>query len=286
MNRAQEFHYRLPGAPGGSRPGVHRSTTLGPGISFAAHKRLFDQPDPRRLDLRASLRDPRGDWLVRVNRQHSSVPIQALVDVSASMFFGGRKTKLAVACDFIEALGYSAFRHGDAVGMMGFDTEARDDIFLPPSTSRGSGINMVQALQTLKFDDARAGHLRGLHDCISRLGKTALVFIISDFHGPLDTLESQMDQFGSATPIPVVVWDPAETQPPESGGWLSVSDAESGQTRNLWLRHSIRRRWVNQVGQRKAELDALFKRKDVQPFYMEGKFNAEAMTRYFIENIL
>ena len=80
---------------------------------------LYDRPDPRRLDLRASLRDIRGDWLVRVNRQRAAVPVQVIVDVSASMGFGSPRPKLQVVADFVEALGQSAFRVGDALGMVG-----------------------------------------------------------------------------------------------------------------------------------------------------------------------
>ena len=66
---------------------------------------LYDRPDPRRLDLRASLREVRGDWLVRVNRQRVSVPVHVIVDVSASMSFGFPKPKLHVVADFVTALG-------------------------------------------------------------------------------------------------------------------------------------------------------------------------------------
>ena len=43
----------------------------GAGLEFATHLRLFDRPDPRRLDLRASIANLRSEWLVRVNRQQA-----------------------------------------------------------------------------------------------------------------------------------------------------------------------------------------------------------------------
>ncbi|MDF3837537.1 MxaS protein, partial [Cupriavidus basilensis] len=57
MSGLHEFHYRLPARAGGFRPGSHLGTSLGPGQEFAAHMRLLDNPDPRRLDLRASVRN-------------------------------------------------------------------------------------------------------------------------------------------------------------------------------------------------------------------------------------
>src|SRR5262245_33962527 len=131
MSSPQEFHYRLPRRLGAWRPGSHPATTLGAGQEFMAHASLFDRPDPRRLDLRASLRDVRGDWLVRVNRQRAAVAAIAMVDVSASMAFGEPKSKLLVAADFVEALGLSAFRVGDTVGLSAFDSTDRMDLFVP-----------------------------------------------------------------------------------------------------------------------------------------------------------
>jgi len=285
INRAQEFYYKLPGSPGGSRPGAHKSTSLGPGLSFAAHRRLFDQPDPRRLDLRASLRDVRREWLVRVNRQHSSVNIQVIVDVSASMHFGSHRSKMNIVGDFVQALGHSVFRYGDALGLMAFDYEARDDIYLPPRASRGAGLTMVDTLNSLDVSTARAGNLDGLAQCLSRVGNSALVFVVSDFHWPLDKLSSQINQLGTTQVIPIIVWDPSETQPPASGGWLSVTDTESGHRRNLWLRGSIRRQWEERVSQRRDELNTVFVNQNIQPFYVEGSFDAEALTQHFMENV-
>src|SRR5690349_23635828 len=111
-----EFHYRLPRRLGAWRPGAHPASSLGAGQEFASHASLYDRPDPRRLDLRASLRDLGGGWLVRINRQRAGIAVHVVVDVSSSMRFGSGKTKLEVAADFVEALGHSAFRVGDALG--------------------------------------------------------------------------------------------------------------------------------------------------------------------------
>src|SRR5688572_8209142 len=145
MSSSQEFHYRLPRRHGGWRPGSHPASSLGAGQEFVSHVRLYDRPDPRRLDVRASVRDVRGDWLVRAYRQRAAVSVHALVDVSASMAFGSMKPKLHVVADFMEVLGRSAFRVGDALGMLAFDSQERTDLFMPARLSRGAG----EAIATL-----------------------------------------------------------------------------------------------------------------------------------------
>lgn len=292
---AQEFHYRLPSRYGGHRPGAHHGTSLGAGQGFAAHRRLFDHPDPRRLDLRASVRDVRQDWLVRIQRQRVAVPVHALVDVSASMHFGAERSKLEVAADFVEALGHSAFRAGDAAGLLAFDHAERDDLFVPPRHSRGAGLVMARTLRASQAGDdagrnpvARGdrGGIDGLRHAARRLsGRPGLVFIVSDFHWPLDELEAVLELLAPACIVPMIAWDPAETEPPEAQALLAVSDAETGVRRTLWLRESLRGQWRDAVAARRAALRHLFEGRGLEPFELRGRFDGEALTRHFLEAV-
>ena len=141
------FHYRIDGRAGGRRPGAHAGRTGGAGNEFLAHARLFDHPDPRRLDLRASLRASPSEWLVRTYRQRAAVTLLAVVDVSASMARGVPR-KLDVAADFVASLGDSAYRTGDSAGLLAFDGAVRDDLFWPPRHSRVIGQAMAAQLRT------------------------------------------------------------------------------------------------------------------------------------------
>jgi hypothetical protein len=291
MDAPEEFHYRLPGRISGQRPGSHRGSSVGAGQEFVTHLSLYDRPDPRRLDLRASLRTLRDDWLVRVNRQRAGISVRAIVDVSASMCFGSRRPKLHVAADFIEALGMSAFRVGDAVGMMAFDVAERPDLFMPARVSRGIGAIMASALRDVC--DARAAlgaplgnqlASDGLEDAAARLaGQQGLVFLVSDFHWPLERLGAVLDLMAHAVVVPIVVWDHAETEPPSRNSIASLSDAETGARRTLWLRPRLREEWRLAVARRRAEIDSFFAAHALRPFYMEGAFDADALSRYFFE---
>ena len=258
------------------------------------HGRLFDYPDPRRLDLRASVRAARSEWLVRVHLQRAAVPVQVLVDVSASMRFGTRQTKLQVAANFVEALGYSAFRIGDPLGMLAFDSRARDDLFMPPRSGRGIGNLLATMLRDSASSGAGAtnsaaspsGSIEALRRIASTLaGRQALVFVVSDFHWPLAALPAVLDLLVHAYVVPIVVWDAAEIVPPAGGPLLAVSDAESGARRTLWLSAGARERWHEGVARRRAELSQMFGKRAMQPFYIEGEFDPEAMSRYFLEAI-
>ncbi|MCL1962623.1 MAG: hypothetical protein FWG56_12835 [Desulfovibrionaceae bacterium] len=286
MSSVDEFHYRLPRRFGGWRPGAHHGLSQGSGQAFAAHRRLFDYPDPRRLDLRASVRDAGGDWLVRVHRLRVAIRVQVVADVSASMHFGARRRKLDVVADLVQSLGHSAFRAGDAVGLLAFDRREREDLFMPARHARGIGNLMARMLRDCRADTAKGGGdaVSGLRSVTERLaGRDGLVFLVSDFHWPLAALGGLLDRLAPACVVPVVVWDPAEVQPPRARGWASLSDAETGARRSLWMRESLRARWRETVADRRVELAAVFASHDMQPFYLQGRFDAEALTRYFLE---
>lgn len=281
MSTSREFHYRLPRRSGGWRPGSHPGSSLGAGQEFVSHVSLYDRPDPRRLDLRASLREVRGDWLVRVNRQRVSVSVHVIADVSTSMSFGFPKTKLQVAADFVAALGHSAFRVGDALGMLAFDAHERTDLFVPALLSRGVGEVMASMLARC---EGTAGSSEGLEEAALHLaGRHGLIFLASDFHWPLDRLDGVLDLLAHSYIVPLVIWDPTETRPPKQDGLMPLRDVESGRRNTMWLRPNMRARWLEAVERKRAELNALFSARGIRPFYVSGEFDGEALSHYFFE---
>jgi uncharacterized protein with von Willebrand factor type A (vWA) domain len=257
------------------------------GQEFVSHRSLYDSPDPRRLDLRASLRaslsDGRSEWLVRVNRQRSSVRVHVIVDVSTSMGVGLQRRKLDVAADFVEALGQSAFRIGDTLGMFAFDAHARTDLFVPTMFSRGMGSVMATILTNCS---AVVPGSDGLDEVALHLsGRHGLVFLISDFHWSLDRLGSVLDRLASSLVVPLVIWDSSELRPPAKDAVMSLQDTESGAHRTLWVRPRLRTRWAEAVEQRRTDLGAVCSLRGIRPFHICDRFDADAMSRYFFEGI-
>jgi uncharacterized protein (DUF58 family) len=280
----EEFHYRLPSRAGGWRPGSHPGSSLGAGQEFVAHMSLYDRPDPRRLDLRASLRHLGEDWLVRVNRQRVAIPVYMLVDVSASMNFGSPRSKLDIAADFAEALGRSAFRVGDALGLLAFDGEERGDLYLPAALGRGTGSVVAARLRQWRAGPQRADAHAGMVDAALPLaGRQGLVFLVSDLHFPLAALEPVLDSLVHAFVVPLVIWHADEIEAPVADGIAPLCDMESGAMRNLWLRPRLRRLWREGVAQRRAELERFFGERGLRPFYVDSAFDGEALSQYFFE---
>ena len=282
MDDSGEIRYHLPRRAGGQRSGAHRGTAAGSGIEFLTHRNLFDHPDPRRLDLRASLADLRGDWLVRLNRHRAAVTLLVLVDVSASMRFG-EPEKLSLAADFVESLGRSAFRIGDAVGLLAFDAASRDDLRVAPRHGRGVGETMAAQLRGCA---SGPGGIAGLRDAAMQVGpRPALVFVVSDFLWPLAGLGEVIDLLAHAHVVPMVVVDPAESEAPARDGLALLCDAETARRRTLWVRPALRARWRDAALARRARLDAIFADRGLRPFTLRGAFDAQALSSHLLEDM-
>lgn len=280
MDDVQEFRYRAPHRVPGWRTGTHAGTAPGAGLEFASHLRLQDYPDPRRLDLRASIASLRREWLVRVNRQRSALMVRLLVDVSASMRFGA-PSKLEVVAAFARALGHSAFRVGDAVGMTAFDRTERSELRVAAWRHRGMGEMLASLLLQSR---GGAGGIEGLREAAALLaGRSGIVFLVSDFQWPLAGLGEVLDGLAPAHIAPLVVWDAAEFEPPAADGLAMLQDAESGRTRTLWLRPTLRARWREAVDEKRSALDRLFGARGLRPFYLQGSFDAQALGNHLCE---
>ena len=287
MNAAHEFYYRMPHRTGGLRPGSHRGSSHGAGQEFVSHMSLYDRPDPRRLDLRASLRNVRHDWLIHISRQRVSVPVHVVVDVSASMAFGAFRPKLHLAADFVEVLGRSTFRAGDKLGMVAFDAHERLELFVPARLNRGIGEVMSALLRQFEADPAGggpAGNVGGLESAVTHVtGRPGMVFLVSDFHFPLESLRGTLDSLVHMFVVPMVVWDTAEIDPPDTNAIAALRDAESGVRRTLLTRPKLRDQWRGAVARRREVLDQFFAGWSMRTFYLTEPFDSDAMSQYFFE---
>ena len=275
----RELHYRV-GAPAlGHFPGHHRSVRGDSGFEVRGHAALLDAPDPRRLDLYASLRDPFGNWIVRVHSQRKAIPVVMVADLSASMGFAGTRRKLDVLADFVDSLAWSAWRTGDSFGFVGCDSAVRDDLLLPQTRQRGAGAALARTLRALHLEGPSARALHAAHRYLGR--QRSLVFLVSDFHLPLPEVEAVLGSLAHHDLVPVVLWDPLEFALTAQRGLAQVIDPESGRRQLVWWRPALRERWRVAQRQRRDALLQLFRARRLKPLFIEGGFDADAVTRHF-----
>jgi uncharacterized protein (DUF58 family) len=275
----RELHYRLHSPARGQVPGHHRSRSGGNGFEFRGHANLLDAPDARRIDVHASLRDPFGRWIVRLQRQRLSIPVAVVADLSASMGVAGAQHKQGVLADLVESLAWSAWRTGDSFGFVGCDEAVRRELLLPQTRARGAGTVLAASLRALQLDGRSAQGLLQAHAHLPQ--RRALVFLVSDFHLPLADVATVLARLAHHDVLPVVLWPQEEFDLGAQRGFADVADPESGRRQWLWWRPALRQRWQAAAQQRRADLVKLFRAQRLSPLFIEGAFDADAVTRHF-----
>jgi len=274
----EEFHYRLRWRSRGQRPGFHAGVQRGLGFEYRGLAPLAAAGDPRRLDLRASARDPLRQLLVRLYTQPAAVPVHALVDLSASMGFRGAGRKLDIAADFVAALGYSAFRTGDPVAVIGCDREIRPEFTRALGSARGAGHDIAVRLRA---HEPSGDGAEALLDAAAALApRRSLVFLLSDFYLPLDFIDAVLAQLAQHELIPVILRDSADLEP--SGfGFARVRDAERGGERTLLVRRALVEKLAASSSAHDGALSRRFAAVGARPLTLTDRFDAALVTRHF-----
>lgn len=275
-----DIPYRLDWRAAGVRIGAHRGKVEGAGGLFRDHDLLVRSQDPRRIDLRMSLRDPFENLYVKRFEQKTSVPVYALVDLSASMGFAGSVDKMAVVADLCGALAASARRIGDSFGLIGCDEKILPEFLMPATRSRGTESDMVANLRAFE----PTGHgAEGLLEGVSYLvGGRKLVFVISDFYLPLDLIEAVFEALSEHDVIPIVLRDPRETRELPRYGLVSLADLETGRRRLYAMRPSLRAAMMREEAEAAKALRSLAMRYARPPFQVLGRVDWDKLGAYLM----
>jgi uncharacterized protein (DUF58 family) len=275
----KEFHYKVGWRARSQRQGFHPSASRGNGLEFVAHAPLSGYSDPRRIDIRASLASVSEEWLVRLHRSRAALPVFVMLDLSASMGFVGVRRKLDVVRAFVASAAFSAHRTGDAFGLIAADDRIREALWHPLSHARSAARTILDQLAQTTVMGGSAGLLEALH----WLPRTrSLVFLVSDSHLPMELLDTLLGGLAHHHVVPVVIWDQGEAERLPRFGLVELEDPETGCHRTVLMRDSLRRRWIEGVARRRAELCACFESHQTRPFFIDADFDAEALTRYFL----
>lgn len=276
----EDFFYSIPWRAISPHPGAHASALQGGTDEFAGLVNLMANPQPRHIDVRASLQNPLGQWMVRSFRQRSSIQVQVIADLSGSMGYQGIRDKRETMARLVASISWSSYREGDRFGFQAADAQLVETLTRPCRIYKGG----VPEIFTQILDHPRRGSgMTGLFDAAGRLGRTrSLVFLISDFHQPLEDLAELMRRLSRHDVVPVVIWDPAEFEKLPEYGLVVIEDPETGGKRRLFMRPRLKEEFMARFETRKVDLEDLFAPYGRGPLFLTEGFSADRLTRYFL----
>jgi hypothetical protein len=284
-NRKQqdEFSYRYPHKVYGSLPGVHHGKSLGTGDSFAGFSDLFDYPDPRRLDLRATIRDNlatgNDNYLVKRYQQRSPITLWMMADLSRSMALSSNKHEQLA--NLTQLIAHSAISLGDRFALSGFDSGVRHDVQMMPTRQRS--MPDIAADLIRQAEPAAHAGVNGLIDAANLItSKHAIVFLASDFCCDIETIDKTLRQLSRFSVVPVVWQHDDVNHLPSHAGWTEMADSETGERRSVWMRPKIKKRFQQTMDEHFKQLTNCFMRHRVRPLFTDGNVTGEQLTNYFL----
>ena len=185
--------------------GSHRSPYFGSSVDFAEHRGYVPGDDIRRVDWRVYARTDK--YYIKEFEADSNSNFSVLLDVSKSMAFGSRITKLDYAKTLAACLTYLVSKQRDRVGLVTFDEDIVDHV--PPSAKH---VDVV--LHTLDRVQARRPGRLGppLRKLAEHFGRRGIVVVVSDlYEEPEEILDAlSLIRFRGNDVILFHVLDPAE----------------------------------------------------------------------------
>jgi hypothetical protein len=160
------------------------------------------------MDLRQTLRDPYEQIQVKTFNQNNTTPIYAVCDVSSSMQFGSKQSKLELAMQISASIAYSADGMGDLFGLIAYNNHVIEDFTLPLSHHLFNSLEVIQQLANYQNKYASSEGVVNVPMYLSQ--HRSLVFWISDFHMPLELIEQTLNAMSAHQVVPIVLWDDKE----------------------------------------------------------------------------
>jgi len=161
--------------------GTHRSPFFGASVDFAEHRGYVAGDDIRRVDWRVYARTDK--YYIKEFEADSNSNFSVLLDISKSMSFGARLSKLDYAKTLAACLTYLANQQRDRVGLVTFDEAIVDHV--PPSAK-----HLDVVLHSLDRATAtRPGRIGPpLRKLAEHFGRRGIVVVISDFYAEPDEI--------------------------------------------------------------------------------------------------
>lgn len=266
--------YRLPWQTVSVHPGAHPGQMIGAGHLFKRHEPLVASPDPRRIDLRATVLDPFSGYRVRVYQQPSTVNVYLIADLSASMSHASKKPALI---RFLLTAAHSAFSYGDRFGFIGCEGNVIRPWLIPSCQQLGPVTALAEQLEASRFVGAAEGLLQASAYLPS---SRSLVFLLSDCHFPLQQLRAVLATLQLHDVIPLVLWDQEEHTRLPDWGLVSFQDMENHARRTLLMRPALRRKIIDGYQRRQHELRRCFRSFGKEPLFIAENYTTQSINRY------
>jgi uncharacterized protein (DUF58 family) len=230
----------------GATLGQHRSPLRGASIEFRQHRPYVPGDEPRRLDWRVLARTDRP--YVREYHEETNLRCVLLLDRSGSMAFG---KKFDYAAKIVASIGYLMLQQGESVGLASIANGIEQ--WLAPHAGKSQLSRLIGSLERTAASGI-ADLPRALSDASSRVGRRALLILVSDLFCDPNRFAAAMGRLRQARHEVIVlrVLHEDEVRFPFDG-WVRLRGLE-GESPQLCEPAMVRQRYMNAFAKHELSL--------------------------------
>ncbi|MFT4022777.1 MAG: DUF58 domain-containing protein [Flavihumibacter sp.] len=207
--------------------GINKSRVKGQGQEFSQYRSYQPGDDLRWMDWKMYARSDR--YYVRESEMDTSVHVRIMIDASGSMNYAEKGIrKIDYARLLAGALGYLAYRQGDAIGLSVFHEGRYESI-----PSRNDSRHLARFFYQLEQLEAGGVFVpqNQYKPLLNRLPKKELIIFITDLYQAGDELLKLLHELTAGRHESIVfhLMGPAELNM-DFSGYATVRDLETGET--------------------------------------------------------
>jgi uncharacterized protein (DUF58 family) len=259
--------------------GQYKSVFRGRGMEFDEVREYQPGDDIRDIDWNVTART--GSCYIKRFCEERELTVQFLVDVSASGAFGSTtRSKLDLAVEIAALLMFSALKNNDKVGLLAFCDNIVE--YLPPRKGKSHVLRIIRALVSTP-PVAGETDWRTVLEFLDQVQKRrAVVFLISDFLGPLP--RTALAVANERHDLVAITLSDRRECVLEDVGFVSLVDAESGATIELDTRSAkVRARFAHAAAARAEQLARDFQRLRIDQLAVDTEHDYTAVVRRFFQ---
>jgi len=216
--------------------------------------------------------------MVKTFNQKSTISINIVADLSASISSKTNLDKLRVIQDFSRSLAFSARAYGDRFSFTGCNDEIDQLRAMPLSRD----VSQIDVLIDNLQEDCLKGSSTALPLAHTAIGsRHSIVFLISDFLLPRELLTETLNSLASHYVIPVVIGKDQTLPGNVKRGLVSLFDSETGKSRKVFIRPGLVAQYHQRCNEFYESLMNQFSNQQLRPLLVNNNFDADEVSAYF-----
>ena len=253
------------------------SSKIGNDFEYSGSKNFNDHPDLSHIDIKNSITDPFENIYVKTYNLNNPINLLSLCDISSSVFVNNKNN--ALVKNLSKIIARSAIGQGDKFSMLCYNDYIKNNYALGPENNLQFIDQWIDKIK-LNLDKSSSEGIKKINKYLPE--EKSLIFWISDFHYPLDKINSILNQLSNHHVIPVFISSESEINSLPRYGFRKFIDSELNLEQEIFLRPSIKLQLLRDYNDIKGKIFNIFSKNHLKQIIINESIDMESIQKYFM----